>query len=274
MHFLKCSHCGKFTEVKSEYVTLCQHCEKKLDNHFRQWSERNPNKSFIEFKDLVCVTDNEVENIPKVKSPKSRLGLKFWIGFVFTAIVSTLVNQYFKGNLEWAFRPSSSSQNLLEATWTRQSYGLNAVTLEIPFQLDSIALPFTEDVAGLIDHITSNIKETRSGLTVMVNGINYVKKVGEVNLWGAAQGLVEEISNQPGVSELNHTEEGTFKDGFPGIIQKGTYFQNKTKMKFVNLIYGKDLLMYQITLGYRYRDKAAEEIIQRIMQSIEIKSEQ
>lgn len=92
MYFLKCDKCGHLNEVKTEYMTFCSNCHKKLNNNFSDWIRLNSDKSFDNYKQLVCV--NETEDSPKSNSnttkPKS---LKFWIGFALTLAIFTVIGQ-------------------------------------------------------------------------------------------------------------------------------------------------------------------------------------
>ena len=57
MYFLKCSKCGHFNEVKTEYMVFCSNCHKKLDNNYSDWFKQNPDKSFDTYKQLICSTE-------------------------------------------------------------------------------------------------------------------------------------------------------------------------------------------------------------------------
>ena len=61
MYYIKCSQCGHLNEVKSEYQVFCSGCNKKLDNNFADWKKRNPGKSFDDYQQLVCVSDEEIQ---------------------------------------------------------------------------------------------------------------------------------------------------------------------------------------------------------------------
>ncbi|NVN95777.1 MAG: hypothetical protein HXX18_10895 [Bacteroidetes bacterium] len=78
MHFLKCNNCGHFNEVKTQYMVFCIQCNKKLENNFSEWSKRNAEKSFDDYKNQVCTTELNLGPIVQPKSLK-KIGLKFWI---------------------------------------------------------------------------------------------------------------------------------------------------------------------------------------------------
>ncbi len=54
MHYLACKHCMHANEVKSEYLTFCEKCGKKIQNNFMDWRKENPGGSLEDFKNSVC----------------------------------------------------------------------------------------------------------------------------------------------------------------------------------------------------------------------------
>ena len=112
MFYLKCSKCGHFNEVKSEYLIFCAGCNKKLDNNYSDWSKRNPEKSFGDYKKLICVT--EIEQIPEKKQRSFKpKGLKYWIGLVVVLAVCYVIG-YFGGNKIIAvFKDPNLNQELM-----------------------------------------------------------------------------------------------------------------------------------------------------------------
>lgn len=89
MYYLKCSKCGHFNEVRTEYLVLCQQCNTRLTNNFTDWKRKNEDKSFEDYKQLVCTTEKEPSIAEKPKKSKHK-SLRFWINFAIgMAIVTT-----------------------------------------------------------------------------------------------------------------------------------------------------------------------------------------
>jgi hypothetical protein len=55
-YYLVCNKCGHPNEVKTEFLTFCGKCNKKLDNSFTEWKKKNVDKTFEEYKRLACTT--------------------------------------------------------------------------------------------------------------------------------------------------------------------------------------------------------------------------
>lgn len=54
MDTLKCKNCGHQNPIKSEYLIFCEKCNKKIENNYRDWQIRNPDKTFDDYKSLFC----------------------------------------------------------------------------------------------------------------------------------------------------------------------------------------------------------------------------
>ena len=80
MHFLKCNNCGYFNEVKTEFLIFCSKCNKKLEGNYSDWSKRNSDKTFDDYKQLICTKEANESPGGETKSNKPK-GLKYWIGF-------------------------------------------------------------------------------------------------------------------------------------------------------------------------------------------------
>lgn len=92
-YFLKCNNCGHFNEVKTEYLTFCTNCFKKLENNFPEWKRNNPGKSFDDFRRLICTTDINENSKSDSKSSKPK-SLKYWIGFTIAFAIFYAIGQF------------------------------------------------------------------------------------------------------------------------------------------------------------------------------------
>lgn len=113
MHYLKCTNCGHFNELKTEYLTFCQNCNKVLKNNFTDWQKDNPNKTFEDYKQLMCTT-NRAEQPHEKPSKKKFKGLKYWIGFALTFAVFYAIGQFGGEKLGSLVKKPSIDNNLVE----------------------------------------------------------------------------------------------------------------------------------------------------------------
>lgn len=86
MYFLKCSKCGHFNEVKTDYLIFCSNCNKKLDNNYTDWQLYNPEKTSEDFKRLICISEEELRKNAVVETPKKFKGITFWIAILVVIV--------------------------------------------------------------------------------------------------------------------------------------------------------------------------------------------
>ena len=113
MYYLKCSNCGHLNELKTEYLTFCQNCNKVLRNNFTDWKKDNPNKSFEDYKQLMCTT-KAIENLSVKPNKKKIKGLKYWIGFAITFAIFYAVGQFGGEKLGSLIKKTPIDKNLVE----------------------------------------------------------------------------------------------------------------------------------------------------------------
>jgi hypothetical protein len=113
MHFLKCNNCGHLNEVKSEYLIFCSDCNKKLDNNFSDWQRRNPEKSLDDFKQLICVSREEIEKSNQKVKPNRIKGLKYWIIFAVAFAIFYAIGQFGGEKIVGLFKKSTFNKAMM-----------------------------------------------------------------------------------------------------------------------------------------------------------------
>lgn len=139
MHYLKCNKCGHLNEVKTEYLVFCTNCNKKLENCYSEWSIRNSDKTFEEYKELICTTEKADASKELTKTRKVK-GLKYWIGFAVIFAFFSVIGQMGGEKLIELFRKPAFDKAMMEAA--------NEINKSCPIMIDNatrldnaIALP-------------------------------------------------------------------------------------------------------------------------------------
>lgn len=114
MHFLKCNSCGKLIEVKSEYLIFCPFCDKKLSPNYSNWKEINYDKTFEDFKLLVCVSEDDIPKTKNKREFSTKKGLKYWIGFTVCFAIFYLLVQLGSSKLVEVFRKPQFDKLMME----------------------------------------------------------------------------------------------------------------------------------------------------------------
>lgn len=108
------------------------------------------------------------------------------------------------------------------------------------------------------------------GFKILINSIKYNPIIGQPDLQGAANGSVNEMKLQKGVTDFDFTEDYIYKMDIPGFIQKGTYKQDGIAIEFVNAGFAKGLNLWQVMVFYHIDDEVGRIASKKVIESIEI----
>jgi hypothetical protein len=267
MHFLKCNNCGHLNEVRTEYLTFCKSCQKKIDNNFQEWIKRNPDKSFQDFKSLICISESEINRVPEVKKQRPR-SLKFWIGFIITLSIATIAGQFFGDKIIEFLKFGHIPKDILHQKWHTEYYGKDGLIVETPFVLSEIELPLLPETKQYMEDVSSYMSKTSKGFAIAINSIRYKPEAGKLDLHGAANGSVSEMKMQPGISDFVYSEDFTQDKDTPAFHQTGTYIQDKVKIEFINAGFMQNRTLFQVTVLYRSDDPNGKAVAERVIRSV------
>lgn len=273
MYYLECDKCGFHNEVNSEYLTFCKNCKEKIKLNFTNWKKLHPECSFDDFKNTICLSEEEKKAVPKTQPKKQRKNLKYWVSFGIIFLVFFLVGSFggkyignFFSNL---INSNQISVSVFEKKWEKQTFPLN-VTIETPVFLEEKSLAVNDNIKHYIDKIDYYVAE-QDLFSIAVNVIKYKSIIGEASLEGGAQGAVAQMKSQKGVSEFQYNQEVFNNNKLAGILQKGRFTQDKiAKIAFTNAIFAKELLAWQIIIIYPEGDEVGKKIAERVIKSIKI----
>ncbi len=267
MHYLKCDQCGHLNEAKTEYLTFCTACNKRIENNFSAWKLRNPDRSYNDFLQIVCVSEAELSKLSVKTKPKPKK-LKYWIGFTVVMALFTIIGQYGGEAVVKFFRNQQLHQDVLEQEWVKQTYEAGLV-LETPFKLKEQQLEIPEELEQIMLGHYSYAYSTSNAFTIAVNIFEYNSEILEtVSLQGAADGTINEIKMMAGVTDLKYQEEAIRADGVEGIRQIGSAKENRVPLKFLNVIFERNHVLYQLMVLHKEEDAVGKAAADRIYQSI------
>lgn len=274
MHFLKCKNCGHLNEVKSEYLTFCSICNKKLDNNFSGWKKSNPDKSLEDFKQLICISDEEIQKSNSEKKLKKPKKFKYWIVFVAVFVVvfsfSYVIAYFGVETIVKYIKSEKTSKDVLDKKWTREAYGDYGLSIETPAKLVKSEMPLPDNIKQYIDNMDYYEYVSEKGFKIIINSAKYNPAVGETNLQGAANGSIQEMKNESGVTDFTYDEEYISKDDIPGFIQNGTFRISGVDVEFINTGFASGLIFWQVMVVFQSDDDVGRIAAKRVIGSIEI----
>ena len=168
---------------------------------------------------------------------------------------------------------SATAEVAKSTNWAKASYGVFGLSVETPKKVLPGSLNLPDDVKKYIDRMDIFQSDSANGLNIQIVSAKYAAIVGEGNLQGAANGAAAKMKSIDGVTDFTSTDEHVAtKDSIPGIIQRGSYkYNGTTDFEFVDAMYLKGLLYWQVVIVYMGKDDASKEIAKRVVGSIEIK---
>lgn len=269
MYYLKCNHCGHANALKSEYVTFCASCSKKMANSYADWKQRNPEGNFASYCEAVGVTESEPGKPVKKK-------LFYWdTRKVVIAVVAVLVST--AGGLaieKWvsgSFGAKKVPKAWLTSEWQAFSTPRGIGVIATPTALHPFELPPSTQMEHL-----QFIEPYRSDSTILlqVAMTEFECKPGvEPSLEGAAAGAINEMRQMKGVSDFDYEEVNLEISGEKAVRQSGKYRQMLiSHVLFRNLLILKGQRLVQVLVIYQAKDKTADEVAERIINSVKLKN--
>ncbi len=275
MYYLKCQNCGLLNEVKTEYQVFCTGCNKKLANNFREWqSHYSEEATFEDFKRLVCITESEIPKEPVKNSKKAeKKGLKYWLIFAVSLAIFSVIGRIAGEKIVEAFRsePEKTNETTLKQEWIRGAYGDYGLSVLTPQKLikDEVELP--ANVKEMIDNYSTH-SSNNQGFQIRVSSVRYKPAIGEASLQGGADGAMNEMKAQKGVSDFHYEERNIFVSNIHGIEQKGNFKIKDFEAEFINNLFVKGLNAWQVLVIYRVDDNNGRIAARKVLESIEIKN--
>ena len=171
------------------------------------------------------------------------------------------------------------SKSLLEGEWVASSYGYPPVILETPEVLyrKEIELP-PEAMASIKDMDAFAYDDTRANLSIAALSTVFNKPDEEPDYEGAVEQILSGFEKNGARNIITKQEEFTTTSGVPGIrvFGRGEFklpdSDRFLKGKYTSLLFGGNGFMQQVILSWEEEDQYAEEIVSRILKTIEVKT--
>lgn len=170
------------------------------------------------------------------------------------------------------------SKELLEGEWVRSQYGVPPVTISTPKVLKRMPAPIPEEAKQQVDMTMFGYGSLLEGFHVYVITTN-VKNLGEnkIELEQIAEQSIKMVEQQGVENMLVKNEKFTTPNGAEGLKVHGTgdfptlVEGKKQKGEYTILLFNADTVFQQIVITTEQDDVYADEIEERILNSIELK---
>lgn len=165
---------------------------------------------------------------------------------------------------------------LLEGEWVTSDYGLPPVTISTPEVLKRVNVPVPEDLNNQLK-TTAFGYELEENLTIAVTTTTFAQPQENIDMNLAIEGSLQTLESRGITNIITLNEKFTTPNGAEGVKTYGTL--NVPKEKSTGYIDGKytmlsftsnNVVIQQIVLVWRANDTYADEIAERIINSIEL----
>lgn len=201
-HYIKCSHCKELISVKSEYMMLCPHCQKKLDNSYREWSKKNIGATFEQYLAQECVSQTAISGLDDQRKISRKIGISRNVKRLAaaTAIALVVIAAGIWGIIAYKDSQKGASINaILNDTWKIRYYEELGATVKFPFELTEQAnvadssLTLSDSTQTIVGYTSRSW--SRVGVTAVVaSRVDFAPAFG-TNREGATQQILQSIVN-------------------------------------------------------------------------------
>ena len=267
MYFIKCTHCGYENLLKTEYLTFCEQCGKKLPENFPEWKRLHPSKDFEDFKKSVAHGIVQIHRRNKQK----RIPLITAISVTVILMIITVSLLFFSlhGDLAGLFLPGKTPASVLNHEWQRFTYGKYGFSIESPLKLEKTELKIPDVYKNQVKNIESFYYRPSRGFQLLLTSVLYEEGIA-ANLNGAAVGAMNEMINQPGVSNVEFKQSPLMNNDVIGILLEGSYHENDVFMRFRCAVYTRLSNMWSLMVTYRDQDEVGKKAAEKVLESVEI----
>jgi hypothetical protein len=275
MIYLKCKSCGHYNELRSEFLTFCGQCEKKLENNYSEWKNKRPESNFEDFQQEVAVETNGVKTSRLTILKQRYLKQVGRRGVLLTLIlvigVAAVAGGYFGKRVVYGMIFPKLNKASLYKSWETAVIGRQALEISTPMHLGVNDKELIPEIAQLVEYAKSYRNRGDDGMQIEVNMYSYRPNISnDLEIAGVA--AADEMKKSGEISDLKYTSNPVMQSGVDALLQQGTFtFKNAIRLSFCNLLLVSGQHRWQIAIRYREDDTTASLAAQRIIKSIRIK---
>ncbi|MDM9631243.1 hypothetical protein [Robiginitalea aurantiaca] len=208
---------------------------------------------------------------------KIRFALGAAAGLLVVALVSAI--GYFGFQTVKDYLIGNPSKNLLEGEWVSSSYGYPPVILETPEVLYRKEIELPPEAMGTIQDLDAfAYDDHRANLSIAAVSTVFTKTDEAPDYEGAVDQILAGFERNGARNIITKQEEFTTVSGIPGtkVFGRGNFkipdSDEFLKGKYAILLFGGNGFMQQVVISWEEDDLYAEEIVDRILNTIEVKT--
>ncbi|WP_340199464.1 BatD family protein [Ascidiimonas sp. W6] len=171
------------------------------------------------------------------------------------------------------------TKELLEGEWIASDYGFPIVSVNTPKVLVRQSIPIPPEAKAMLKEMQFFAYQSRIGLFSIAVGSTTYNDGVELNMQGAIDGALQNMEKGGATNLVTKQEEFVTANGIKGIktFGSGKFKVPETgemlKGKYVLLVFGGKNFQQNVIITWKEDDSYADEIVERVLRSVEVKTE-
>ena len=203
------------------------------------------------------------------------------IGVLLIALTGFVIHAGFTNVKDTVLR--NPGKILLEKTpWVRSEYGAPGVTISTPVVLERQKVELAEEMKGKAQVVSFAFAEVDTPVDIIVNSSKFATETGEdgkakdvpIDVLKVAEGVLDRFEKSGAKNIITRNEQFITPNGQEGVKTFGTgeflVGENLVKSEYIILGFSTPNILQQVILTWTANDIYADQIVERILNSIEL----
>ena len=215
------------------------------------------------------------------KRKKTKQAIAIAAGVLLIALTGFVIHSGFTNVKDTVLR--NPGKILLEKTpWVRSEYGAPGVTISTPVVLERQKVELAEEMKGKAQVVSFAYAEVDTPVDIIVNSSKFAAQAGEdgkakdvpIDVLKVAEGVLDRFEKQGAKNIISRNEQFITPNGQEGVKTFGTgeflVGENLVKSEYIILGFSTPNILQQVILTWTANDIYADQIVERILNSIEL----
>ena len=215
------------------------------------------------------------------KRKKTKQAIAIAAGVLLIALTGFVIHSGFTNVKDTVLR--NPGKILLEKTpWVRSEYGAPGVTISTPVVLERQKVELAEEMKGKAQVVSFAFAEVDAPVDIIVNSSKFAAQAGEdgnakdvpIDVLKVAEGVLDRFEKQGAKNIISRNEQFITPNGQEGVKTFGTgeflVGENLVKSEYIILGFSTPNILQQVILTWTANDIYADQIVERILNSIEL----
>jgi hypothetical protein len=215
------------------------------------------------------------------KRKKTKQTIAIAAGVLLIALTGFVIHSGFTNVKDTVLR--NPGKILLEKTpWVRSEYGAPGVTISTPVVLERQKVELAEEMKGKAQVVSFTYAEVDTPVDIIVNSSKFAAQAGEdgnakdvpIDVLKVAEGVLDRFEKQGAKNIISRNEQFITPNGQEGVKTFGTgeflVGENLVKSEYIILGFSTPNILQQVILTWTANDIYADQIVERILNSIEL----